>query len=110
MHRLLIIEDQTQILEDLRSPGFAKPVLILTARDTVDDRVQGLDTGADDYLVKPFAFAELLARQRKPSPSVISWKKLSAYSFASVPDSEVGGGSRTVSHTRSSGSFQPPVV
>ena len=44
--------------------GFAKPVLILTARDGVDDRVQGLDLGADDYLVKPFAMAELLARLR----------------------------------------------
>jgi DNA-binding response OmpR family regulator len=53
-----------QVLHDLRARGFAKPVLILTARDTVDDRVAGLDTGADDYLVKPFAFAELLARLR----------------------------------------------
>jgi DNA-binding response OmpR family regulator len=53
-----------QVLRDLRANGFARPVLILTARDTVDDRVAGLDTGADDYLVKPFAFAELLARLR----------------------------------------------
>lgn len=53
-----------QVLHDLRSHGFTKPVLILTALDTVDDRVKGLDTGADDYLVKPFAFAELLARLR----------------------------------------------
>jgi DNA-binding response OmpR family regulator len=53
-----------QVLRDLRAGGFALPVLILTARDTVDDRVAGLDTGADDYLVKPFAFAELLARLR----------------------------------------------
>jgi DNA-binding response OmpR family regulator len=53
-----------QVLHDLRANGFARPVLILTARDTVDDRVSGLDTGADDYLVKPFAFAELLARLR----------------------------------------------
>jgi two-component system OmpR family response regulator len=53
-----------QVLRDLRTQGFAKPVLILTARDTVEDRVLGLDTGADDYLVKPFAFAELLARLR----------------------------------------------
>ena len=44
--------------------GFTKPILILTARDGVDDRVQGLDAGADDYLTKPFAFAELLARIR----------------------------------------------
>jgi two-component system, OmpR family, copper resistance phosphate regulon response regulator CusR len=56
--------DGLQVLRDLRANGFTKPVLILTARDTVDDRVHGLDGGADDYLVKPFAFAELLARLR----------------------------------------------
>jgi two-component system OmpR family response regulator len=48
----------------LRHDGIWSPVLMLTARDSVDDRVAGLDTGADDYLVKPFAFAELLARLR----------------------------------------------
>jgi two-component system OmpR family response regulator len=48
----------------LRTSGIWAPVLMLTARDSVDDRVAGLDTGADDYLVKPFAFAELLARLR----------------------------------------------
>jgi two-component system, OmpR family, response regulator len=48
----------------LRSSGIWAPVLMLTARDSVDDRVAGLDSGADDYLVKPFAFAELLARLR----------------------------------------------
>src|SRR5436189_1700835 len=48
----------------LRSAGVWAPVLMLTARDAVEDRVAGLDTGADDYLVKPFAFAELLARLR----------------------------------------------
>ena len=48
----------------LRKEGIWSPVLMLTARDSVEDRVAGLDTGADDYLVKPFAFAELLARLR----------------------------------------------
>jgi len=48
----------------LRESGVWAPVLMLTARDSVEDRVAGLDTGADDYLVKPFAFAELLARLR----------------------------------------------
>src|SRR5256886_6779862 len=48
----------------LREGGVWSPVLMLTARDSVEDRVSGLDTGADDYLVKPFAFAELLARLR----------------------------------------------
>src|SRR5262245_46959857 len=53
-----------EVLRDLRSRGFTKPVLILTARDAIEDRVAGLDAGADDYLIKPFAFAELLARLR----------------------------------------------
>jgi DNA-binding response OmpR family regulator len=52
------------VLAELRRSGKATPVLILTARDGVDDRVLGLDAGADDYLVKPFAIAELLARLR----------------------------------------------
>lgn len=48
----------------LREKGYTTPILLLTARDAVDDRVTGLDTGADDYLTKPFAFPELLARIR----------------------------------------------
>jgi two-component system, OmpR family, copper resistance phosphate regulon response regulator CusR len=56
--------DGFQVLRDLRAQGFTKPVLILTSRDAVEDRVAGLDGGADDYLVKPFAFAELVARLR----------------------------------------------
>ncbi|MHC4956287.1 MAG: response regulator transcription factor [Planctomycetota bacterium] len=53
-----------EILKTMRQRGLDTPVLVLTARDTVEDRVIGLDTGADDYLVKPFAFAELVARVR----------------------------------------------
>jgi two-component system, OmpR family, copper resistance phosphate regulon response regulator CusR len=53
-----------EILSRLRQNGIRIPVLLLTARDSVDDRVTGLDAGADDYLVKPFAFPELLARIR----------------------------------------------
>ena len=49
---------------ELRSRGVWTPVLMLTARDALEDRIEGLDTGADDYLVKPFAFSELLARLR----------------------------------------------
>lgn len=56
--------DGMNVLRGLRAEGFNKPVLILTARDEVDSRVEGLDAGADDYLVKPFAFAELVARVR----------------------------------------------
>jgi two-component system copper resistance phosphate regulon response regulator CusR len=53
-----------EILKSMRQLGSSTPVLMLTARDAVEDRVRGLDTGADDYLVKPFAFPELLARVR----------------------------------------------
>jgi len=53
-----------QICQQLRSQGCSTPVLFLTAKDTIDDRVQGLDAGADDYLVKPFELRELLARVR----------------------------------------------
>lgn len=56
--------DGIEILRTVRERGLDTPVLILTARDAVDDRVLGLDAGADDYLVKPFAFSELLARVR----------------------------------------------
>ncbi len=61
---LLPGKDGLDVLADLRKTGRRVPVLILTARDTVEDRVIGLDGGADDYLIKPFAFAELLARLR----------------------------------------------
>ena len=56
-----------EILTTLREEGVETPVLVLTARDAVGDRVNGLNTGADDYLVKPFAFSELLARIRAVS-------------------------------------------
>jgi DNA-binding response OmpR family regulator len=56
--------DGLALLGELRRQGGRAPALILTARDTVDNRVSGLDAGADDYLIKPFAFAELLARVR----------------------------------------------
>ena len=56
--------DGIEILQSLRKSGWLTPVLILTARDGLDDRVKGLDSGADDYLIKPFAFPELHARLR----------------------------------------------
>src|SRR5262249_703665 len=56
--------DGLQILTSIRKHGIDTPVLLLTARDTLEDRVAGLNSGADDYLIKPFAFEELLARIR----------------------------------------------
>src|SRR5881275_2041357 len=56
--------DGWSVLTELRRAGRPVPVLVLTARDAVRDRVKGLELGADDYLVKPFAFSELLARVR----------------------------------------------
>jgi two-component system OmpR family response regulator len=59
--------DGFQVCRALRDDNTFAPVLMLTARDAIDDRVQGLDSGADDYLVKPFSFVELLARVRAMS-------------------------------------------
>jgi len=56
--------DGLEVMTALRRKHISVPIIVLTARDTVADRVRGLDAGADDYLVKPFAFAELLARMR----------------------------------------------
>lgn len=61
---LLPQKDGLEVCRDLRRRRVQTPILLLTARDSVDDRVQGLDCGADDYLVKPFAMRELLARLR----------------------------------------------
>lgn len=69
-HDLIVLDvmlpglDGWQVLGALRQAGKSMPVLFLTARDLVEDRVKGLELGADDYLLKPFAFAELLARAR----------------------------------------------
>jgi len=57
-------KDGWEVVADLRRDGIRTPILFLTARDSVRDRVKGLELGADDYLVKPFAFSELLARVR----------------------------------------------
>lgn len=61
---LLPERDGMDVLRDLRKRRFTKPVLILTARDTTEDLVTGLDSGADDYVIKPFSYVELLARLR----------------------------------------------
>ncbi len=61
---MLPVKDGYAVCRELRASGFRAPILMLTARDAVDDRVAGLDCGADDYLAKPFDFKELLARIR----------------------------------------------
>ena len=69
-HDMIILDlglpglDGLEIARDLREGGFDTPILVLTAQDSTEMKVKGLDTGADDYLTKPFAFAELLARIR----------------------------------------------
>ncbi len=72
--------DGLSILRSLHARGPRPPVLLLTARDTVEDRVRGLDSGADDYLLKPFAFAELLARVRallrRAGPEEPPWRQI----------------------------------
>ena len=74
--------DGFEVVRRLRARGAAIPVLLLTARDAVEDRVRGLETGADDYLVKPFATPELVARIRAlvrrhaPKPAVLSLGRL----------------------------------
>lgn len=69
-----------EMLREMRRGGFKMPVLILTAKQTIEDRVRGLDAGADDYLVKPFAFPELLARiralHRRAAPTAPSFLSL----------------------------------
>lgn len=64
LDRMLPGKEGVAILKSLREQGISVPVLLLTARDSVEDRVEGLDAGADDYLIKPFASEELLARVR----------------------------------------------
>ena len=76
--------DGLSVIEAMRHAGIATPVLILSARRSVDDRVRGLQTGGDDYLTKPFAFAELLARvqalvrraSRTPEPTTLTFDDL----------------------------------
>jgi DNA-binding response OmpR family regulator len=76
--------DGIDLLRDMRRSGIAFPVLILTARDGVDDRVSGLDSGADDYLAKPFALAELEARLRavlRRNEDKVPWRQVGRLRF-----------------------------
>lgn len=76
--------DGLTVCRELRSRDNRTPILMLTARDTVDDRVNGLDSGADDYLVKPFAFKELLARLRAMSRRNVDMPKTSVLQLADL--------------------------
>jgi two-component system copper resistance phosphate regulon response regulator CusR len=76
---MLPLKNGHTVCRELRGSGFRAPILMLTARDSVDDRVTGLDCGADDYLIKPFDFKELLARLRAlarrtgaPQPQILT--------------------------------------
>lgn len=86
--------DGLQVLRKIRSSGSETPVIMLTAKGEVEDKVSGLDAGADDYIVKPFAFDELLARIR-----VMTRKKSSVKSFViTVGDITLDTASKTVTH------------
>lgn len=84
--------DGIEVLQTLRRQGARLPVLLLTAKDAVEDRVLGLDAGADDYLVKPFAFVELSARIR----ALLRRNKVEGDSALTVGDLEIDPVRRTV--------------
>ncbi len=102
LDRMLPGESGDQFLRRLRAEGSHCPVIVLTARGTIEDRVEGLETGADDYLVKPFAMAELLARiaavarrsAHRPTTS-LTWGSLSL----DLSSRRVADGSRSVDLT-----------
>ena len=87
--------DGFSLLRKIRNEGNGLPVLFLTARDSIEDRVEGLDIGADDYLVKPFAFEELLARIRV----LIRKNSVSKSNVITVADLTVDISSRTVTRS-----------
>ncbi len=90
------------LCRDLRRGGHSAPILMLTARDTVDDRVRGLDAGADDYLTKPFAFRELLARVRalaRRRPALVAQQVEVADLFVDLPSRKVTRGGRSIGLT-----------
>lgn len=90
IHDLILLDwmipllDGVSLIKKIRSMGYETPVILLTALGELKDKVTGLDSGADDYLVKPFAFEELLARIRSICRRPRQWQKSDALSFGDV--------------------------
>ena len=103
LDRMLPRKEGLAVLKDLRRQGIITPVLLLTAKDTISDRVEGLDAGADDYLVKPFATEELLARiralARRPTQQLLSEKLQVGEVLLDPSHSEVMIGETTIKLT-----------
>ena len=97
-------KDGREVLREVRAQGSAVPVIFLTARDSVQDRIEGLDLGADDYLVKPFDFDELLARIRAATRKYGTQKT----SVLTLADLTVDTGSHTV--TRGGQGIRHPAI
>lgn len=88
LDRMLPRKEGVSLLKDLRRQGINTPVLLLTAKDSIQDRIEGLDAGADDYLIKPFSTDELLARLRalgRRTPSHIQGEALTMAGFTFKP-------------------------
>ena len=94
------------LLQELRAQGDETPVLLLTARDGIEDRVRGLDAGADDYLVKPFSFAELLARLR----ALLRRPPLQSGTILRVADLEMNTATREVRERGHPGAYPARVL
>lgn len=84
LDRMLPGMDGIALLEELRRQGQAVPVILLTALSSLPDKIQGLDAGADDYVVKPFAFEEIMARIRCISRRPRTWEESLAFSFGDL--------------------------
>lgn len=84
LDRMLPLIDGVTLLKKIRSAGNETPVILLTALGELNDKITGLDSGADDYLVKPFAFEELLARIRSIFRRPRSWQDAKALSFGDI--------------------------
>lgn len=103
LDRMLPVKDGTTVLKELRNQGIHTPVLLLTALDSIQDKIEGLDAGADDYLSKPFSMEELLARIRalcrRPQGFIESDRVIFSSLIFDPSRSEVTYGNKTVKLT-----------